>query len=65
MRYSYKITNYNLIVMHLMKNCFAGIKHLNLHREDLIYVVGLGAEHQRLIVTLVSLQQTRKSFAFY
>ena len=44
---------------------FAGIKHLDLHREYLIYVVGLGAQHQRLIVTLVSLQQTRKSFAFY
>ena len=44
---------------------FAGIEHLNLHREDLINVVGLGAQHERLLGTLVSFQQTRKSFAFY
>ena len=49
----------------LDEKLFAGIEHLNLHREDLIYVVGLGAQHQRFIVTLVSFQQTRKSFAFY
>ena len=63
MNYSYQIVKTANTYYHRERKFV--ILFLDLHREDLIYVVGVGAQPQRFIVTLVSLQQTRKSFAFY